>query len=432
MPNATTPSSIAARATPMTRPFGWASWCSVTIPPFVEAWENIRTTNSEAAAARPRKVDRNSVRRRSLVHSLVNAAQIIGSTPISWPSGTSADFGPGQREERPLQAAGCARRAGAAVIPFSRGEPVQVGRARRRAPRRPARRRRSPGVTVPPACCRSLASELAVGVVLRRDQELRLLGGAQLRDAPLVDEPACPDHHHVVADLLDLRDQVARDQHRDPVAGERPDQAAHLDDARRVQAVGRLVEDQQLGTGQHGRRDAEPLLHPQRVRAVPVPRPGQQAGPLEHRVDRGQRKLPEAGQRLQVLAAAQLRVERGRLDERADLAQVGRGLGEAAAQDRSAARRRADQAEQHPDRRGLAGPVRADEPADRPRGDGQRHVVDNGAVAEALGQPGRRHGERPARPLARPVYRLFHNHALDATDPGGRAMPIPAEIILWA
>ena len=77
MPNATTPSSIEARATPMTRPFGWASWCSVTMPPCAVAWENIRITKSEAAAARPRKVERNSVGRRSLVHSLVKAAQII-------------------------------------------------------------------------------------------------------------------------------------------------------------------------------------------------------------------------------------------------------------------------------------------------------------------------------------------------------------------
>ena len=77
MPNATTPSSMAALATPMTRPFGLASWCSVTIPLFAEAWENTRTTNSEAAAASPPKVEKNSVGRRSLVHSLVNAAQII-------------------------------------------------------------------------------------------------------------------------------------------------------------------------------------------------------------------------------------------------------------------------------------------------------------------------------------------------------------------
>src|SRR5450756_683 len=44
-------------------------------------------------------------------------------------------------------------------------------------------------------------------------------------------------------------------------------------------------------------------------------------------------------------------------------------------------------------------------------GDGQRHVVNNGAVAKALSRPGCRYGERPARPLARPVHRLFHDHA---------------------
>ncbi len=91
--------------------------------------------------------------------------------------------------------------------------------------------------------------------------------------------------------------QAKPDEHRDPVIGEGLDQAAHLDDARRVQTVSRLVKDQQLGAGEHGRRDAEPLLHPQRVRAVPVPRPGQQAGTFEDRIDRGQR---QAGERLQV------------------------------------------------------------------------------------------------------------------------------------
>ena len=149
------------------------------------------------------------------------------------------------------------------------------------------------------------------------------------------------------------------------------------------------------GPAQHGRRDAEPLLHAQRVGAVLVPGPGQQAGPVQHRVDRGEREPSQPGQRLQVVPAAQLRVERGRLDERADLVQVARGFGEAAAEDRAAPGGRADQAEQHPDGGGLAGPVRADEPADRPRRDSQRHVIHHGAVAEALGQPGRQHGQRP-------------------------------------
>jgi hypothetical protein len=45
-------------------------------------------------------------------------------------------------------------------------------------------------------------------------------------------KPPRPDHHHLIADLLDLRDQVSGDQDRDAVPGERPDEPAHLDDAR--------------------------------------------------------------------------------------------------------------------------------------------------------------------------------------------------------
>ena len=41
--------------------------------------------------------------------------------------------------------------------------------------------------------------------------------------------------------------------------------AAELEDARRVEAVHRLVEDQQLGIGEQAARDAEPLAHAERV-----------------------------------------------------------------------------------------------------------------------------------------------------------------------
>ena len=78
-----------------------------------------------------------------------------------------------------------------------------------------------------------------------------------------MDKPAGPDHHDEVADLLDLGDQVARDQHRDPVVSEGLDEAAHLDDPRRIETVVRLVEYEQFGAAEHGRCDAQPLLHPE-------------------------------------------------------------------------------------------------------------------------------------------------------------------------
>ena len=50
-----------------------------------------------------------------------------------------------------------------------------------------------------------------------------------------------------------------------PALAEVADQLADLPDAGRVEAVGRLVEDQQVGRLEQRRRDGEPLLHPERV-----------------------------------------------------------------------------------------------------------------------------------------------------------------------
>ena len=51
------------------------------------------------------------------------------------------------------------------------------------------------------------------------------------------------------------------------------DGLADLADAGRVEAVGRLVEDQQLGVLEQGGRDRQPLLHAERVGLVAVAGP---------------------------------------------------------------------------------------------------------------------------------------------------------------
>ena len=87
--------------------------------------------------------------------------------------------------------------------------------------------------------------------------------------------------------MLDLVEQVAGEQHRAAALGVPLEQAAHPADAGRVEAVGRLVEDQHRRVAEQRVGDAEPLPHAERVVADPAlglgrrrARPG-----LEHLVD---------------------------------------------------------------------------------------------------------------------------------------------------
>ena len=78
------------------------------------------------------------------------------------------------------------------------------------------------------------------------------------------------DHHHVVGGLRDLREKVARDEHRPALVGLGAKHVAHPADARRVEPVGGLVEDQDFGVAQQRRRDREALAHPHRVALDPA------------------------------------------------------------------------------------------------------------------------------------------------------------------
>ena len=71
-----------------------------------------------------------------------------------------------------------------------------------------------------------------------------------------------------------------------PRPGEVAQRLAHGDDARRVEAVGGLIEQQQVRIGKHRRGDAQPLLHAQRVRLDGILGPAAHADVLEHLVER--------------------------------------------------------------------------------------------------------------------------------------------------
>jgi hypothetical protein len=86
-----------------------------------------------------------------------------------------------------------------------------------------------------------------------------------VRDRAGGQPPALVHDHHMGAGLLHLPEQVAGQDDR-PAIGRVPEQdIPHLPDLRRIQAVHRLVQHQQVGHAEHGLGDGEPLAHPARV-----------------------------------------------------------------------------------------------------------------------------------------------------------------------
>jgi len=108
------------------------------------------------------------------------------------------------------------------------------------------------------------------------------------------DEPALVHHHRAGADLFHLGEHVAREEHgrtrfRDPV--HQPADLAHL---LRVEPVGRLVEDQDLGPTQQHAGEAETLAHALRVGLDLAVDGGAEVGDGERGLDVGIRPLGAA------------------------------------------------------------------------------------------------------------------------------------------
>ena len=166
--------------------------------------------------------------------------------------------------------------------------------------------------------------------VVRREQLLDVAGDPDLR----VDQD-----DEVVADPLEVGDHVRGEQHADLVLGDRLHQdLQELAAGQRVQARDRLVEDQQLGPlrqpegqGELGALAAGELagLLP-RVEAEPLdPAPGDRVVPAR----------VEVRTEAQVVGDREPGVGRGVLRDEADLRQLGRVGGRAAAADLDRARR---------------------------------------------------------------------------------------------
>ncbi len=160
------------------------------------------------------------------------------------------------------------------------------------------------------------AGPLRVGAL---DLELEGGPGQQLRDRPLPDDLAAVDDGHGVAGALHLVEQVRGQHDRAALRHEGEDHVAHLEHAARVEAVHRLVEDQQLRVAEEAGRDAEPLAHAHGVLRHLVVGSVQDADALERRVDAAlRRRLTRRGEDLEVLAAGEMAVEAWLVDDGAD------------------------------------------------------------------------------------------------------------------
>ena len=190
--------------------------------------------------------------------------------------------------------------------------------------------------------------------------------GDELVDRPVQDELALVDDRDVVGDLLDLVEEVRRDEHRAPVLLD--EEADHLPEGRhagRVEPVRRLVEDQELGIGEQAPGDAEALSHPHRVSLDLAVCVRGEPDALEGAVDVGVRvAAQEAGPYLEVAATGEVRIEPRLLDDASDAAERDVGLaGDAVPANVDRPARGAREAEHAPDERRLARAVRP-EPAE--------------------------------------------------------------------
>ena len=194
------------------------------------------------------------------------------------------------------------------------------------------------------------------------------------------------DDRDRVADLLHLVEQVRGEEHRPALGDEAADHAAELVDAGRVEAVGRLVQDQELGVGEQCARDPEALAHPERIGRNALVRPPAEPNARERRFDAVMRlALARGGDHRQVLAAGQVAMEARLLDDRAHAGERCGPLGRNRLTEKPhRPGGRAGQPEQHPDQRRLPGAVRSEVAEGGAARDDEVDPVDGDALAKTL------------------------------------------------
>ena len=188
---------------------------------------------------------------------------------------------------------------------------------------------------------------------------------------------------------LGLVHVVGRDQHREALGGERVDLVPELAPRLRIDAGGRLVEQQQFRARQRAGAERQPLLPAAGQLAGELLLAAGQAEPFDGGARCGDRlrDAVDAADELEILAHRQVLIQAEALRHVADLALDLVGLGaDVVAEAGAGAFIRRQQAAQHADRGRLAGAVRAEEAVDRAALDLHREVAHHRAAVEFFGQ----------------------------------------------
>jgi hypothetical protein len=212
-------------------------------------------------------------------------------------------------------------------------------------------------------------------VARRRWRVFEALVAREVGELVLDDDAAVADDHDLLAGLEDLAEDVRGEDDR-PVRGEAPDEAEHLVDLPRIEAVRGLVEDEHLGVVDERLREPDPLAVALRQMAEHAVGDAPEGAGLDHAVERlVERRAPDAAQlrrEAEVGHHAHLVVERRILGEMADAAaHLGRLLEDVVAGDLHGALGGGEVPGDHPHRRRLPGPVGAEEPEDLTRDGGE-------------------------------------------------------------
>jgi hypothetical protein len=180
---------------------------------------------------------------------------------------------------------------------------------------------------------------------------------------------------------------VRAEQHGQAAAGESLHKRPHVADPRRIEAVGRFVEHQQTRATQQAGGNPEPLPHAVGVAADLVVGPIDEVDDVEHlRNEVGPDAAVQQPEALQVLPAGQVGVELRALDEAGDPVEDSNpGLRPAPAEHANHAGIGPDQAEQHPQEGGLAGPVGSEDAVHLAGRHAEGDVVDRPDRSERLG-----------------------------------------------
>lgn len=204
--------------------------------------------------------------------------------------------------------------------------------------------------------------------------------------AHLGEQPAPADHDQVVGGQRHLAHEVRGDEDGAALGGELAHQIADPEDALRVEAVDRLVEEEHLRIAEQGRRDAEALAHAEREALGALPGDVLEAHDAQDLVDPLLGDPGQLGGGQEVRAGPAAAVHGFGVEQGADVPLGVRQLAEGQAVDGDPAGAWAVQAQDQSHGGGLPGAVGPQESRHVTGPDLEGQVVDGGLRAEALRQ----------------------------------------------